>query len=329
LPAGTAATPRPAGVATDARRRYLLGALRLAEVLALFGTGGVPAIPLKGPALAERLYPDPAARPFTDLDLLIRPRDLPRATEILRGAGYRHLEAGHSLAHELCFRHATTFARWGSVQGLPVDLHWSFVDAPGPWAAEEIDLDEIWGRALPGEWWGQPAWSLETEDLLIYLATHWAVHHACSGVVWSEDLALLLGGAGEPFDWEAVVERARRWRVRQALAVALDACEARFGPLVPPAPRAALGPTGFRGALARRLVRRGGVSLERLDYLLPLLLLDRRRDFLGALATGLVPPPAWVRSRYGKASTLGGYLAHYGRIARVSLRTALASRPGG
>ena len=69
----------------SARRSYLLGARQLSELLAAFVGGRVPVMPLKGPALAATLYRDPGLRPFTDLDLLVRSADLPRALRVLSG----------------------------------------------------------------------------------------------------------------------------------------------------------------------------------------------------------------------------------------------------
>jgi len=49
---------------------------------------------------------------------------------------------------------------------------------------------------------------------------------------------------------------------------------------------------------------------------------DGAGDPLRAVAGGAFPPPGWVRSRYAKGSLLGAYLAHYGRVGKVCLRTA-------
>ena len=54
------------------QRQHLLGLEQLRQVLAAFEAAGIRAIPLKGPALGDVLYREPALRPFTDLDLLIR-----------------------------------------------------------------------------------------------------------------------------------------------------------------------------------------------------------------------------------------------------------------
>ena len=48
---------------------------------------GVDHLVLKGPALAHGYYPDPAHRPFTDVDLLVRGEDLDAVLALLRVAG--------------------------------------------------------------------------------------------------------------------------------------------------------------------------------------------------------------------------------------------------
>jgi hypothetical protein len=53
--------------------------------------------------------------------------------------------------------------------------------------------------------------------------------------------------------------------------------------------------------------------------------MDRGSDFLRALASGALPPAGWARFRYGKQSALKAYLAHYGRIGKVCLRTLRAT----
>ena len=58
----------------DSARRGLFLTTRLLLLLGRFEDAGISVIPLKGPVLAEMLYPDPALRPFSDLDLLVHAR---------------------------------------------------------------------------------------------------------------------------------------------------------------------------------------------------------------------------------------------------------------
>ncbi|MDH4064477.1 MAG: nucleotidyltransferase family protein, partial [Acidobacteriota bacterium] len=55
---------------------------------------GIDIMPLKGAHLAPRLYPSPALRPLSDLDLLIHPRDVARLGALLQSMGYT--EVGHA-----------------------------------------------------------------------------------------------------------------------------------------------------------------------------------------------------------------------------------------
>jgi len=226
------------------------------------------------------------------------------------------------------------------------------------------------------------------EDLLLYLALHFAVHHALSGLVWQLDLALLIArhgrasprnirevasdvetapspcpspalgrgnqevcpspgyplGVGEGtqgvpgegvsricelsgLDWDAVVERAGRWRIRGPVFFALQEVRERLEAAVPAGVLGRLRPMGVRHALLDRLRHRGEERLERLDYLVPFLIMDRGSDVLRALLRAGLPPAAWLRDRYGKDALLEAYLAHYARIGKVCTRTARASFP--
>ena len=166
------------------------------------------------------------------------------------------------------------------------------------------------------------------EDLLLYLALHWAVHHALSGLVWQLDLALLILRDGSALDWDAVVERARRWRIRGPVFFALQEVRERLEVAVPVGVLGRLRPGGLRITLFDWLRHRGEERLEQLDYLVPFLVMDRGSDVLRALLRAGLPPAAWLRDRYGKDALLEAYLAHYARIGKVCTRTARAGLGG-
>lgn len=307
------------------RRQHLSAVEQLSEVLLALERQGVPVILLKGPVLAEALYRDPGLRPFTDLDLLIDRADLPQALQVFSALGYRHLAADRSLEFELAYVGAACFVgAKRKAEGLPLDLHWELLTHPGVAPAGVIDTREVWDRAVKVEWWNRPALALSPEDLLIYLALHWAIHHAFAGLIWPLDIALLLRRHGAALDWEAVAERARRWRVRGALYFALRGAEERFGAQVPVSLMAGLRLRGARPAAAAWLLSRTDERLGRLDHVIPLLLMGRGSDVLRALAAGALPPAAWIRCRYGGASLLCGYLAHYARVGRICTRAVRA-----
>jgi len=61
----------------------------LFRLLELLNRNEISALVIKGPVLAVEAYADPAMRSYGDLDLLVRQRDIRRATGLLIGSGYQ------------------------------------------------------------------------------------------------------------------------------------------------------------------------------------------------------------------------------------------------
>jgi hypothetical protein len=284
---------------------------QLREIVGVLGRAGIETIILNGPALAADYYPDPALRPFDDLDLLIRRRDRERALELLLGLGYTDDSPGRSLERVPA---AYLTAPAGSSQ-LPVDLHWECVG--GPRAAEEI-----WDRAVVATSWGQAARILAAEDLLIYLAANFAIHHTLAGALWQLDLALVLRRHHLALDWDAITARARRWGAAGAVYFSLRAVGDQLGVRAPTPTMNRLRPDDLRVSLIDRL-QRAGEDGPKLDYLVGVVMLDRYSDIARTLASGLIPPPGYLRSRYDSRSLIAAYLTHYGRVARSLARVMI------
>lgn len=302
-----------------AQRQHLFAGVQLRDVVRALGDAGVPAIVLKGPAVAAAFYRDPGLRPFTDLDLLVRREHRARAIDVVTTLGYAHGSPGRTLAYELEHAPAANFAPPPG-SSLPIDLHWECVIHPGGRRATDITTDEIWSRAHVAPAWGATARTLAPEDLLVYLAAHLAIHHVLTGTLWQLDLALLLRRHGATLDWEAVSERADRWRARTAVYFALRVVSERFGVAVPAVVMRRLWPGPVRVVLVDRLRRTGSDRVSRLEHLMALVMMDRAADVARTLTSGVAPPPRWLRSRYGGRSVLTAYATHYGRLAGIVAR---------
>lgn len=316
-PAPVLARLRTAWMAAE--RQHLAAGAQLRDLLRAFREADIQTIVLKGPLLAAEYYSDPALRPFTDLDLLVRRRDRERAIEVLSALGYAHGSPGRSLTYELEHAPAAYFAAPGGAR-LPVDLHWECVAHPGGSRGIELAAEEIWSRTVPSRSWGAAARTLATEDLLIYLAAHLAIHHSLAGALWQLDVALVVKRHGATLDWDAVVARSRRWGAAGAVYFALRTVGEALGVMAPPPALNRLRPGDLRVALIERLQRGGGDRLVRLEYLVGVALLDRPADMVRMLASGVIPPAAWLRSRYDCASVARAYVMHYGRVARILAR---------
>ena len=316
-PAPVLARLRSAWMAAD--QQHLVARAQLREIVGAFGAAGIETIILNGPALAADYYPDPALRPFVDLDLLVRRRDRERALEILLGLGYTHDSPGRSLEHVP----AVYLTAPSGSSRLPVDLHWECVEHSESQRASDLATEEIWSRALPAPSWGPLARTLAAEDLLIYLAASLAIHHTLTGALWQLDLALVLRRHRAAVDWDAVGTRAHRWGAAGAAYFGLRAVGEHLGITAPTPTMNRLRPGELRVSLIDRLQRAGHDGLLRLDYFIGVLMLDRYCDIVRLLVSGLVPPPGWLRSRYDSRSLVAAYLTHYGRVARTLARAML------
>src|SRR5256712_7738510 len=143
-------------VAWNLRLRHALGRL-----LAAFNRAGLAVMPLKGPVLADQLYPDPMLRATADLDLLVRHDDVVAAESLLEGLGYRRLPAREQGAdyHTLFISERSEAGSQG-VQPHP---------APGGTHVSPLGARAVWAPASPTTWPGQPSWAVAGPPLPPYL----------------------------------------------------------------------------------------------------------------------------------------------------------------
>jgi hypothetical protein len=254
-----------------AARRYVLQAAAFRDVTRALGVAGLPHVVLKGMALAEPLYGNPALRPMDDVDVLVLRSDARRAREALEALGYR---AAASFELDLGRRAASMFV---GPAGLAIDLHWDLVDdksgpAAGRWARG------AWERAREGR--------LAPTDALVHACVHLTVNHGLLGALARCDIALMATRWAAAIDWDLLVAAAGDARLRGAVWAALRCTEATLGPGIPAGVLAALAPRGPRGrALGRwllpRFARLGAMPGQ--DYVVPLLTMDRARDVAALL----------------------------------------------
>ena len=69
--------------------RYARMARQLQEILGAFNEENIDVLVIRGPALASTVYPDPATRPWTDIDLLVKPNQYLKSRRVLNQLGYR------------------------------------------------------------------------------------------------------------------------------------------------------------------------------------------------------------------------------------------------
>ena len=220
----------PADARSALRREYLAAAAKAAilgdeaaRLLSTFARAGLPVIALKGLALAETIYPNPALRPMEDLDLLVRTDDLPAAVRLLAEAGYR--EAWHG------------FPDFQRADGLvDVDLHTALLhegEIPTRLAAQAIETEALWAAAQPATIAGEAGLVLSPAHQLFHLCLHLCYHHALSGLLRHADILALVARHPDLLTVDRLGPLVATRAGRRAVYHALASCERRLGWVLP------------------------------------------------------------------------------------------------
>jgi len=209
----------------DMRRRtraFVLETLSLSQVLqeALLALGGkgVPVIVLKGPAIAERYYPDPALRPYRDIDLLVPMEAHREVFDVCSALGYAVAEdhGGVSAAAngtcesplETRFAHRET--------GRRLEIHYDHLQI----GLRPHGMADVWCRSEDRGFHGIPARVLALNDLFLFLCVH-LNKHGFGGLMWFKDLDLIVRREGPRLDWEWLGQAARDEGVQTSFRYAM------------------------------------------------------------------------------------------------------------
>jgi hypothetical protein len=259
---------------------------------------GVPALTLKGMALAQTVYPEPGLRPMADIDLLVRPGDRASALEALHALGYR--TPGADADRLGASRSFAELVR----AGTRIDLHWHVARYLRFEGIVEADHDGLWRRARPLVTPAGRGLMLGPEDLLLHLVLHLTLGSDFARVLWYADIDAVVRHFAAELDWDAVVAEAGRWRVRALAGWTLGVVAESFGTPLPPGLLDRLGHGRLRRAAVARVLGASsppglGRSLDDARvYPAQTLLMDRVADTLRVLAWTFFPSSAWLRLHY-------------------------------
>jgi hypothetical protein len=313
-----------------------LGAVQ--HVLAALNAARIPTIVLKGIQLAGQVYPNVALRSMADVDLLVAPADLDAACRVVEALGYRWQPDEDGFSRPFAERYIGEVAlfRDGPFPER-VEIHGQLLTLSWFRRTTRLDLAEVWDRAQPIRVDGQTGLQLSPEDTLLYLCVHLTVGHNARHLPGLVDIACWIAHHGDRMGWDALVERARRYRLRTATYLGLFLARSLVQADVPVRVLRQLAPSWVR----RRAIL-SAVPLERgtndrsplLDpdtrlfgndrvRFLAMLLVDRPWDLPGMVAYGVFPGRDWIAERYsvrGRLRTLGYCVWHPWRVFNSGLK---------
>ena len=257
----------PAAVQSALERVYLANAARnmfmtstLRRIVDALRATDTPTMLLKGAALVETVYPDPAQREMLDLDILVPASRLDMASAALAPLDYRPQPAagegpGATMAVRLPLDQHHGPALIGNEQLLAVELHRHILIAG---EGRRFDIDELWQRARPSV--NGTHLLPSPEDLLLHVCLHFT-RNRVGGSYRTRQTGGALGQICDiariveydAIDWPSLIDTARRYRLDARIFLGLFAAR-QLGVPIPQDALAELQPRGFDPVLGQRLV---------------------------------------------------------------------------
>ncbi len=258
-------------------RRNLWFASELVRITGQFERKQVPAIPYKGPVLAESAYGDVALRNFGDLDFLISPADFERAKLALAEMGYRPSKQMSAAVERFWLRNGYERAFDSAAGKYLVELQWR----PLPcFYAVDLRVEELLARSGRTSLGGHDMASLSAEDSLLVLCLH-AAKHLWMRLIWICDIAETM--RTQAVDWPLFCARASELGALRMVGVSFWLVQWLLSFDLPrPAQEIVDGDSSVRDLgeqFAARLARSATYDFESTEYFRWILKLrDRRRD---------------------------------------------------
>jgi hypothetical protein len=220
----------PADIQAGLRSRYLHLAARnlrglgtALPILAELEKAGTPGVLWKGPALAYSLYPSPELRTFTDIDLLVRRRDVAAIRETLEAHDYLPQPRPSATDDELFGRTDEVVPMWNERLAFGIDLHWG---STGRYLSPVMDCERLWSYHRTVPIMGAQLRVLDPDWMLLALCAHGAKHgpFPWPALKWITDMEAALHNRPEEA-WSQLLDLSRKFGCRRMLLLGLHLAE--------------------------------------------------------------------------------------------------------
>jgi Uncharacterised nucleotidyltransferase len=235
--------------------RNLLLTGELIRVLRALERSGAPAVPFKGPVLAQQAYGDLALRHFSDLDIVLPHSHMAAAHRAMESLGYHSEGAWAAVAEG---RIPGQYAYRNDSRTSLIELHTEktmrYLPVPLDWNALTARLETV-------SVGGQPLRTFSAEDTLLLLCVH-GTKHFWTRLGWICDIAELVQ-APRGIHWQRAESLARNMRCHRMWLLGLALANRILDAPLPEAVAHQIRTDAHVAALARRVLEQylhGGES---------------------------------------------------------------------
>lgn len=218
---------------------------KLAELIEIFNKAGIEVILLKGSHLAQFVYKDIGVRPMSDIDILIKEKDIAKVEGLLLQMGYKYPKLDEISYHSKGFSndalgqakliewykanhtHLHPFTNPKGINCLEV-YHRTIIPPSLPF---KIEKEGLWERAAEMKINSTKVLTLSREDTLLHISLdtfYTDDRYGCSLKAYC-DIATIITHCNNEIDWNQLQLRAYEWGVEKCIYLALRLTEEIFG----------------------------------------------------------------------------------------------------
>ncbi|MBI2470545.1 MAG: nucleotidyltransferase family protein [Planctomycetes bacterium] len=282
--------------------------IRIFEELAtLLHVLGSPVIVLKGAALLFSVYENAGLRCLGDVDILVKPKDVPKIDKVLSQCGYQS-DRELSCYPVTNYLNSLVYGKTGSP--LLLHLHWHLINnaLPNYIYAEKINMDKVWKEAIHLKIRQANVLCLAPHHQLLHLSEH-AMKHSYNTLIHVWDIHQVANHWKETLDWERVCKESGEFHLKGPLFYSLWLCKEYFGTSVPNEILELLSPQrkGIGERVFFRLLRQGKRK-EKLCWLFYFSNISGWQEKIAFVFRTLFPPADVLANMEGIESRGKGYL---------------------
>ncbi len=321
----------PEYVTEDLKKDYYLSATKnalifeeLKNVLGLLNQNKLQVIVMKGAALAETAYGNPALRPMSDVDLLVKNEDIRKLDSLLKKLGY--FPSDRSVDDvDFTSTYLTTLDYRNPAKNAPsFHIHWHFVNStiPNESYIGHIKMDDIWRDAVRTNIADTKAWVMSPHHLIIHLSEHaLRVTHSLNKISYFCDIDRAINYYGKSLDWDLLVRDTIKFNLNKMVYTTLYFSHYFIKANVPEEVLLKLKPKRF--SIPEKFFMRKAAENKRtpgLSYLIHLSMnkgLAKKMKFVGRT---LFPPKAILAQRSYVSEADMNYRYYLNRIREVLSR---------
>lgn len=210
----------------------------LSRILAAFKKIDIDTIVMKGAFLAEKVYKNIGLRSMSDIDLLIRGKDLQKVIDEFINLTYFAKTIDPAIFHEL----TTGLRNHNELQFIHkskknmIEIHWDISNSKDLY---NIEISNFWENAKPIKIANSETLTFASENLLQHLCIHIENHLNSSNPRSGKpfrgycDIATVTRHYKDTINWDYLLQSSRSYGIEKAVFQSLFIAKECFGALVP------------------------------------------------------------------------------------------------